>query len=893
MFVASHYPIRWVCSRCHRGLAGRLRTSLRPLRLPVRGYSTSPDPNAIEDLNLTRNIGIIAHIDAGKTTTTERMLYYSGFTRRLGDVDDGSTVTDFLPAERARGITIQSAAITFHWPPVDQSTASSEDAKAKGLPRSVLPHTINLIDTPGHADFTFEVLRSLRILDGAVCILDGVAGVEAQTEQVWHQASTYSIPRIAYVNKLDREGAAFGRTVKEIGSRLGAWPAVCQIPWFEGGDGKFRGVGDIISLQGLYWEAGGDGKQIIASGLKDLEQQDGQFAQEMKNARIALVELLSEHDDTMVECFLEHDEDHLAVKPIEIWESLRRCLLRDGNRVIPTFAGASFRNIGVQPLLDAVVNLLPSPTERPDPEVSIGSVKTGLQNLLAGKVSLESTNNPTKHKHKKKHASLHSDTTTALQKLECCALAFKVVSDARKGVLVYARVYSGTLNRNALLFNTNLDVSERAPRIFKMYANEAVEVQSIPAGHIGVIAGLKFARTGDTLLSFTGNKQSAPELLNTLQLRPIDVPPPVFFTSVEPYSLSEEKNMQDSLALLLREDPSLHVSVDEDSGQTLLSGMGELHLEIASDRLVKDFKAKVSTGHIEIGYRECISEASSSTTRIFDKEIAGRKGKAGCAAVVQPLYEGQENERTEDPSILFSKEKDGNRITIKAPGLISTEKTKLPGDLLPHHLSLPVIQSSIYNGCLAGLTRGPKYSFPVHSVDVTLTFDITEHLFGSDTTPSALSAAARLATQSALKEVSSNASLMEPVMNVSISVQESSLGAVVHDISSSRGGHIVSLDDDTSSSAEATLDLPPIDVSKIYAPRDPFGSSSPDDRLSNATANQSRMITAKVPLKEMVGYLKHLRSLTGGRGTFVMSVDRFEKMNNQREKAVLTEMRGL
>lgn len=890
MFVTPTYPLRWACFRCQHTLKGQLRVSFRYLRVVHRAYSTSPGSAEITDLSRTRNIGIIAHIDAGKTTTTERMLYYSGFTRRIGDVDDGSTVTDFLPAERARGITIQSAAITFHWPPEGQNEPSAEEMKAKGLPRSVLPHTINLIDTPGHADFTFEVLRSLRILDGAVCILDGVAGVEAQTEKVWYQASTYNIPRIAFVNKLDREGAAFGRTVKEIGAKLGAWPAVCQIPWFEGGNAKFRGVGDIISLQGLHWEASGDGKQIAVSGLKDLEQTDSQFAQEMKNARVALVELLSEHDDMMVESFLEHDEDHLAVRPIEIWESLRRCLLAEESRVIPTFAGASFRNIGVQPLLDAVVNLLPSPTERPDPEVSVGSVKGGLESLLSGKLSLEAANKPSKHKHKKKHAT-HS-AATALQKFESCALAFKVVSDAKRGVLVYVRVYHGMLNRNALLFNTNLDVSERAPRIFKMYGNDAIEVQSIQAGHIGVIAGLKFARTGDTLVSFLGHKQTAPEPLNTLQLRPITVPPPVFFTSVEPHSLSEEKNLQDSLALLLREDPSLHVTLNEDSGQTLLSGMGELHLEIASDRLIKDFKAKASMGHIEIGYRECISDASAPVTQIFDKEIAGRKGKAGCTAVVKPFHEGGPVEESEELDILLTKEANGNRITIKAPDLVSP--LKLPEDLLPAHLSVLAIKTSLYNGCLAALTRGPKHSFPIHSVDVILTFDVAQHVFGNDTHPSALSAAARLATQSALKQVSSSSSLMEPVMNVTISVQESSLGVVVHDISSARGGHIVSLDDDSSNIASSTkTDFPPIDVSRIYAPRDPFESSSSSSSSLATSPNQSRTITAKVPLKEMVGYLKHLRSLTSGRGTFVMSVDRFEKMGSQREKAALIEMRGM
>ncbi|OJD19149.1 translation elongation factor G [Emergomyces pasteurianus Ep9510] len=904
--VPISFPSRWICSRCVRNNGVFPAVSPRYLQSVLRRYSTHGglSPEAIVDLDRTRNIGIIAHIDAGKTTTTERMLYYSGVTRRIGDVDDGSTVTDFLPAERARGITIQSAAITFDWPPRPadgQTIPTPEEVNAKGLPRSATPHTVNLIDTPGHADFTFEVLRSLRILDGAVCILDGVAGVEAQTEKVWNQASTYHIPRIVYVNKLDRDGAAFGRTVQEIGSKLGSWPAVCQIPWFESAYGRFQGVGDVISLQGLFWEAGGDGKKLKVSSLAMLEETDATFANELKKARIALVELLSEYDEGMVENFLEHNEDHLAVKPIEVLESLRRCVLdSEKTRVIPVFAGASFRNIGVQPLLDQVLNLLPSPLERPDPEIRIGSVTGGLQSFLNGDLIVQENKKFAMEKKRKKDVSPYSVTQSALEMLDGCALAFKVVSDAKRGVLVYVRVYSGSINRNASLFNTNLNLSERAPRLLKMYASEAVEVQSIPAGHIGVIVGLKYARTGDTLLSYPGNKAGPPDPLNTLQLRPIDVPPPVFFASLEPHSVSEEKNLHDTLALLLREDPSLHVTIDEDSGQTLLSGMGELHLEIARDRLVNDFKAKASMGQIEIGYRECISGTSSAMTKIFDKEIAGRKGKAGCTALIEPFnpneYDGNDIESPEN--LVLDEIRDGNRITVLTPGLISNnhsyKKPKISEDLLPSQLNLTVIKTSLYNGCLAALARGPKNSFPLHNIHVTITFDINTDLFGAETTPSALSAAARLATQSALKEVTSTSMLMEPVMHATISVPEASMGAVVHDISSSRGGHILSLDDDREASSSTTAnndDLPPIDVSKIYAPPDQFGASS--IAASNSSLNQMRTITAKVPLKEMVGYLKHLRSLTGGRGTFVMNVDRFEKMGSQREKAVLTGLRGM
>lgn len=873
-----------------------------------QSFSSTSATRQNEALDRTRNIGIIAHIDAGKTTTTERMLFYSGFTRRIGDVDEGSTVTDFLPAERARGITIQSAAITFHWPPgeVDGTVSPQAGAQNKLSPRSAFPHTINLIDTPGHADFTFEVMRSLRILDGAVCILDGVAGVEAQTEKVWNQASTYKIPRIIFVNKLDRDGAAFGRTVREVSSRLGVYPAVCQIPWFQGGDGPFIGVADAIRLQGLRWKEGEDGRTVKMVDLQQLEAEEPSLAQELRRARISLIELLSEQDEEMVEKFFECEEDHLAVSPADIIQSLRRCVLNQSSRIVPLFAGASFRNMGVQPLLDSIVDLLPSPPEAPDPEVSIAGVKGGLRHLLSGDLVVQQSENisPSKGKHpKKKSSALQTSSKDAISKLQSCALAFKVVNDAKRGVLVYVRVYSGSLDRNSLLFNTNLHLSERAPRLLKMYANDAVEVNSIPAGHIGVVVGLKQTRTGDTLVSYAGNKATPPEPLTSLQLRPIAVPPPVFFTSVEPHSLSEEKRMHESLALLLREDPSLHVTVDEESGQTLLSGMGELHLEIARDRLINDLKAKATMGHIEIGYRESVLGASNPINKIFDKEIAGRKGKAGCTALVEQLDEIVQADQVDQDTILVEVH-DGNQIIVRAPGLQfdrssrSEEETSL---FLPPGMDLVHFRTALHNGAVAALARGPQFTFPMHSTRVTLTIDPAADLFGNETSTSALSSAARQATAAALRDVQSGAGtiMMEPVMNVIISVDEASLGSVVHDISSSRGGHIISLDEEvplpgtdaTSGAQEFEEALPPIDTSRVYAPPDPFETPSVGAEIP-ASVVRPRTITAKVPLKEMVGYLKHLRSLTAGRGTFVMSVDRFENMSGQRQKAVLAELRG-
>ena len=879
----------------------------RPL---VSGFSTALSSRQQQQqqqenhIERVRNIGIIAHIDAGKTTTTERMLYYSGFTRRLGDVDEGSTVTDFLPAERARGITIQSAAVTFHWPPpgvAADETISVHELEGKPLPRSAVSHTINLIDTPGHADFTFEVMRSLRILDGAVCILDGVAGVEAQTEQVWRQASVYRIPRIIFVNKLDRDGAAFGRTVREVGSRLGGIPAVCQIPNFRGGTGPFIGMADVISLKALRWDQSSDGKSVTVLSLGHIEREDPRLADELKRARTVLVELLSEHDETMVERFLECDEDHLAVAPLDILKSLRTCLLKSGSRIIPVFGGASFRNMGVQPLLDAVANLLPSPPETADPEVGIAGVKGGLRRLLSGdlpideQVSLSRSGNNNKKRKKSKSSVKAVEPGNIADKLLGCALAFKVVNDARRGVLVYVRVYSGSLDRNCLLFNTNLNVAERAPRLLKMYANDAVEVESIPVGHIAVIVGLKQARTGDTLISYAGNKSRPPWPLDSLQLRPIDVPPPVFFTSIEPHSLGEEKRLEESLALLLREDPSLHVTVDEDSGQTLLSGMGELHLEIARDRLIGDFKAKACMGSIEIGYRESVLGSSGVIEEISDRELAGRKSKAGCMAVVEPFQLGSDDDVEAAKDVLLVATHNGNRIVLLVPGLEKDEGAE-ENESLPGSLDADTVRNALYNGCLAALVRGPQFAFPMHNTKVTVTFDLSRHVFGNETNSSSLSAAARLAVQSALRDVcrpgGPGTALMEPVMNVVISVDEASLGSVVHDISSSRGGHIVSLDEDNgvfplSGEDEGVM----IDPSTIYAPPDPFEAPS-SSRSATVSANQARTISAKVPLKEMVGYLKHLRSLTSGRGTFVMSIDRFENMAAQRQKAVLAGLRG-
>lgn len=758
-----------------------------------------------------------------------------------------------------------------------------------------MPHNINLIDTPGHADFTFEVLRSLRILDGAICILDGVAGVEAQTEKVWYQAANYYIPKIIYINKLDRDGAAFGETVKQIAARLHTWPAVCQVPWWEGGRGRFVGLGDAIGLRAFRWIEGGDGKEFQVISINDLRSSEAGFAQEIEKARRALVELLSEHDEHMVEKYLEVNEDHLAIASEDIMTSLRRCVLNRSSKIVPVFAGASFQNMGVQPLLDAVVQLLPSPNEAPDPEVNLGGVEGTLSGLLSGNMLPARTGLMSKHS----TAKFRKQGTALIQNLESCALAFKVVNDPRRGALVYVRVYSGSIQRQSLLFNTNLQISERASQLLKMYASDSVQIDAIPAGQIGVIPGLKHTRTGDTLISYTGAnpKSGPPAPLNTLQLRPIEVPPAVFFSSIEPHSMSEEKAVKSALELLVREDPSLQISEDEESGQTLLSGMGEFHLEIARDRLVNDMKAKASMGKIEIAYREAILEASSPDIYVFDKEQGGKQGRASCIAHVEPLSET--TQVPTDNEYAYSAFEDGNRITISLKPTTDDASEAEPWDgALPPHLSIPLLHSSLKNGALAALSRGINYAFQLHNTHVILTLDPKNHIYGTETTPAALSSAARLATKAALKAtaVANGSALLELVMNVTVSVDEASLGPVVNDISSSRGGHIMSLDDADVTSGPAINStpesLPRIDIGKVYAPPDPFGSQSQEQGIAVDDGGRQRNITARVPLKEMVGYLKHLRSLTGGRGTFVMSADRFERVVGQREKVLLRELRG-
>ncbi|KAF3187608.1 Ribosome-releasing factor 2, mitochondrial [Orbilia oligospora] len=877
----------------------RIRLLTRPID-SYRSFSTTPRRLASlhdskVDLKHVRNIGIIAHIDAGKTTTTERMLFYSGTTNRIGDVDEGSTVMDYLPEEKQRGITITSAAITLEWPP------SPPHATTKDI-LSLPIHTINLIDTPGHADFTFEVERSIRVLDGAVTILDGVAGVEAQTETVWRQADRYHIPRIIYVNKMDREGAVFGRVVKDIAARLNVWPAVTQIP-IHGNmkEGLLGGVVDLLHMNIVNWKHETEGRGMTLTPLESIKEKHPELYAEAIKARTALVELLAEWDEAILSKFVE-TEDQASITAEDLKRALRFCTLNPHTRVIPVLMGASRVNMGVQPVLDAVLDYLPDPTE-------------------CGKGKIPVTVHGEKALLDAKEAS------------KVCALVFKVMHDPKRGMLSYVRVYSGTLRAGDQLYNTTLQSRERALKLLRMYANEAVDIPSIRTGHIGVIVNYKNSRTGDTLIhadhvtnlptsssssSVQNFKQQKREkkfkkkvekagkhidILTdaSLQLRPIDVPPPVFFASLEPNSAADERGMQDALSIIEREDPSLHISTDEDSGQMVLSGMGELHLEISRNRLVSDLKAKCSMGHIRIGYREVVS-GSATVHEIYEREILGKKSYAGVTAHVEAIsnYEGAVFE--EPLGILAKSTIGGNEILIT---VATTQELEDPTLKIPGWMDPEVLVDNLTNGAMAALSRGPQ-NFELHSTRVILTLQPSDFRNSSESTPNAFMVAARMGVEKAVRECGTG--MMEPFMNVVVSCEEGDVGNVVADITSGAGGgSVLSLDDeadgghaptsthtggtyDTSSSSSSLSisseggerkEVEYIDVSKVYAPPQSYRSTGLENFDEGAHV-RTKLVRCRVPLAKMMGYVKHLKSMTKGRGTFVMSMDRFERMSDVR-----------
>ncbi|KAJ1667070.1 Ribosome-releasing factor 2, mitochondrial [Coemansia sp. RSA 1813] len=811
----------------HVSLRARLVPRLRWATVPLQKTLCKRRELATRSsdvLERVRNIGIIAHIDAGKTTTTERMLHYAGFTRTIGNVDSGDTVMDYLPAERSRGITIQSAAITFGW----------------------RNHQLHLIDTPGHVDFTVEVERAMRVLDGAVTIIDAVAGVQAQTQTVWKQAARYAIPRIAFINKMDRDGASWTKCINDIRVKLGAQPLVVQIPGSKQpgiGSGSLETWVDVVTMEKIIFDISHDNTGSTVKREELTRDTHQELYETAAQAREQLVEALAEIDAQIVEVFLNVD-DHMKVPADELRRAIRRTTV--ASLACPVLLGASYRNIGVQPLLDAIIDYLPSPTDRPLPLA------------LVAHPSQQS---------KRFHALTKQDAQSEPVRLDpnekLIAFAFKVIADQQRGPMVFVRVYSGTLDaRMALVNATQGGAKERALKLLQMYADVPEEISSVPCGHICVILGLKQTKTGDTLLHphhptlakkpksvkkhssalVTGGKASVVPV--GLQLHGIDVPPPVFFCAVEADSPQDERPLTEALGSLMLEDPSLHVATDEETGQTLLSGMGELHLEIVRDRLVNDMKINASFGTMRVSYRE-MAGTQTSSEYTYTKEIAGKVGKAAMRVAVEPINEEA------DPGADAS---DGNTVDVELPYFIEPSGTPSAGDHSPELRDS--IREAIAQGVRNALYRGTVLGFPVTRTRVHVT---QVQFFGPElSTEAAYRACAAQALFQAFRE--SNPTLLEPVAKVTVLCPESHVGSVLSDLNGVRKGRVLALDNADSESTDTT--------------------------------NVTKTIDAEVPLSTMLGYSSSLRSLTAGSGTFSMEVTGFGPMPAQQQQQVIKESQG-
>ncbi len=618
-----------------------------------------------------RNIGIMAHIDAGKTTTTERVLYYTGRSYKLGEVHEGTATMDWMEQEQERGITITSAATTCFW----------QD------------HRINIIDTPGHVDFTIEVERSLRVLDGAVAVFDSVAGVEPQSETVWRQADKYGVPRICFVNKMDRIGADFKRCVAQIEERLGAQPIVLQLPI--GSEADFAGVVDLIANKALIWHDETLGAQF------DVVDIPANLAEEAATYRAKLVEQAVEQDDAALEAYLGGEEPDA--------ETLRRCIRKGTIAAIfvPVFCGAAFKNKGVQPLLDAVVAYLPSPID----VAAIKGVKMGTDEPVVRKCSDDEP---------------------------FSGLAFKIMTDPFVGSLTFIRVYSGVLTSGSQVLNTVKDQRERIGRMLLMHANHREDIKEARAGDIVALAGLKNTTTGDTL--------SEPQ--HAVVLERMEFPEPVIEIAVEPKTKGDQEKMGQALARLATEDPSFRVSVDDESGQTVIKGMGELHLEIIVDRMKREFKVDANVGAPQVAYRETISR-SAEIDYTHKKQTGGAGQYARVKLRFEPLPPGS--------GFVFENSVVGGTVPKEyVPGV---EKG---------------LRASTENGVLAG--------FPVIDLKAQL-FDGAYH----DVDSSVL--AFEIAARAAFKEgvLKAAPKLLEPIMRVEVVTPDEYMGDVIGDLNSRRG----------------------------------------------------------------------------------------------------------
>ncbi|MCD6397292.1 MAG: elongation factor G, partial [Spirochaetaceae bacterium] len=624
-----------------------------------------------------RNIGIIAHIDAGKTTTTERILYYTGLSHKIGEVDDGQATMDWMEQEQERGITITSASITCNW---------------KG-------HMINIIDTPGHVDFTAEVERSLRVLDGAVVIFDAVNGVEPQSETVWHQADKYRVPRLAYINKMDRVGADFFGSVKMMEDKLAANPLILELPI--GVENEFKGIVDLIKMKAIYWNSDDFGATFRYEEIPE------ELKTKAEEYRSNLLEKIAEEDDELLEKYLEEGE----LKENEILKLIKKMTI--SYKGVPVYCGASLKNIGVQPIIDGVVNFLPSPIDIPP--VKGTNPKTGKEEIR----------------------KCNDDEPLA-------AIAFKLQNDIQAGILTYIRVYSGVIKNSSTVYNVNKKKRERVNRLIRMYSSRMVNEDEIAAGDIGVAVGFKFTHTGDTLAS---------EGKQILLERPV-FPDPVISVAIEPKNAGVQAKLEQALERLAREDPTFRVKINEETGQTIISGMGELHLDVLTTRLIKEFHVDANIGKPQVAYRETITKEATAEVK-FQRQIAGKEHSGHVIISVHPLPRGS-----------------GNKFENRAP------ETEIP----------PQFVESVKKGVFFAMERGVTAGYPV--------IDVLAVLEGGSFNPSTSSDIGYTSAAShAFDEACSKAGgiLLEPYMFVEVTTPKEFVGDIIGDLNA-RGGQILGIE---------------------------------------------------------------------------------------------------
>ncbi len=684
----------------------------------------------------TRNIGIMAHIDAGKTTTTERILYYTGRNYKIGEVHEGAATMDWMVQEQERGITITSAATTCSW----------------------RDNWINIIDTPGHVDFTVEVERSLRVLDGAVAVFDAVAGVEPQTETVWRQANKYNVPRICFVNKMDRIGADFERTVEMIRDRLDALPAVIQLPI--GAESEFKGVVDLLEEKALVWSSD------MGEEWETLDVPDN-LAAETEDARHQLIDVVSNFDDTIMEKYLAEE----PITAVDLRRALRTATLAAA--VVPVLCGSAFKNKGVQPMLDAVVDFLPSPLDLPPTE---GHRPNHTEDLEERK----------------------ADDTEPFS-----ALAFKIMTDPFVGKLTYIRVYSGTLQKGDSISNSTKDKKERVGRILQMHANHREDKDAIFAGDIMAVVGLKNTTTGDTL--------SDPR--RPIVLEALEFPEPVIHVAVEPKTKADQDKLSRALYSLSEEDPTFRVRSDEETGQTVISGMGELHLEVLVDRMLREFSVDANVGKPQVAYRETIRKQVDKIEEKYVRQTGGR-GQYG--------------------HVVISLEPTG-------PGGGYEFIDKISGGVIPKEY-IPSVDAGIQEALTSGILAG----YPTVDVRVTLTYGSYHDV---DSSEMAFKIAGSMAVKKAIRAASPV--LLEPVMEVTVTVPDDFLGAVTGDLSSRRG------------------------------------------RMEGMDQQgTSHVVKALVPLADMFGYSTDLRSRTQGRATYTMQFHSYNQVPESISKEIIARAQG-